>query len=152
MLLTPSISSTSQPRGRFTLDSSAGFLLPVGRAHALNSFTSLIQMAFSLRLLVVAAGLLWVALLWTRGLGFARLPHCVCAGWSSQEYSIFRLADRVLSARPTCQWGPVPLFILSWSLSPSRRIFMRRSLPLITSEAGEACVFIVVFSIAFIVF
>ena len=53
---------------------------------------------------------------------------------------------------PTCQWGPLPLFILSWSLSPSRRIFMRRSLPLITSEAGEACVFIAFFSIAFIVF
>ena len=76
--------------------------LPVGRAYALNSYTFLIQMAFSLRLLVVAAGLLWVALLRTRGTGLRLCtspPIAYDAGWSSQEYSIFRLADRVLSAR-----------------------------------------------------
>ena len=69
-------------------------------------------MAFSLRLLVEAACWWRVALLWTRGVGFARLRITYDAGWSSQEYSIFLQAARVLTAR-TCLRVNSDLYILN---------------------------------------
>ena len=61
MPLTPSISSTLQMRGRSVLDAPVGCLLPAG--NCTRPFAPGIQVAFLLRLLVEATGLLCVALL-----------------------------------------------------------------------------------------